>query len=287
MELRQLKYFLAIADEESISRAAEVMYVTQPNISRQMKSLEEEIGKPLFERGSRKITLTEAGKLLKKRAEEILELYDKTESELKADPEKVSGTVRIGGGESRAFALIARAICAVQQQYPAVKFDIFSGDSQTVSTRLDEGLIDFGIFIEPTDLSRYEFFRLPVEDRWGVLMRRDSPLAQRECVTADDMKGLPLIRSRHSLADRAISRLLGGNDGVVATYNLLYNASLLAESGVGYVVALEGLINTDGGALCFRPFEPEVKSGLNMAWKKYQMFSHAAKVFMTQLKSMI
>ncbi len=287
MELRELKYFLAVAREESISRAAEAMYVTQPNLSRQMKNLENEIGKPLFERGSRKITLTETGKLLKKRAEELFELYDRTESELKAPLDKVSGEVKIGGGESRAFTLIARAICAVQQQYPSVRFDIYSGDSEAVGDKLDKGLIDFGVFIEPTNISRYDSLKLPVRDRWGVIMRKDCPLAQKDGVTADDLKGLPLIRSRHSLADDEISQKLGGNKNIVTTYNLLYNASLLAESGVGYAVSIDGLINTEGSELCFRPFVPEIKSDLNLAWKKYRMFSPAAEVFLNEIKKLI
>lgn len=287
MELRELKYFLAIARDESISRAAEELFVTQPNLSRQMKNLEDEIGRQLFERGSRKITLTKAGKLLKKRAEEIIELYERTESELKAPPDEVSGEVKIGGGESRAFALIARAICAVQRAYPQVKFDVFSGDSEAVGDKLDKGLIDFGVFIEPTVLSRYDSLRLPVTDRWGVLMRADSPLAVKEYVTAEDLKGLPLIRSRHSMGERDISQKLGGEGNIVATYNLLYNASILTESGIGYAVSLDGLINTAGSELCFKPIVPEITAHLDLAWKKYQVFSPAAQAFLEEMKKLV
>lgn len=287
MELRVLRYFLAVAREESISRAAEALYVTQPNLSRQMKNLEDELDKRLFERGSRKIVLTEAGKLLKKRAEEILELYDRAESELKAPQGDMSGEVRIGGGESKAFSLIARAICAVQRKYPLVRFDVFSGDSEAVSDRLDNGLIDFGVFIEPTDLTRYDSLRLPVTDRWGVLMRKDHPLAQSASVTAKDLKGQPLIRSRHSMGESMITQWLGGDGNIAATYNLLYNASLMVESGVGLALGLDGLINTDGSNLCFKPLEPELTSHLDIAWKKYGIFSPAAEKFLAELKELI
>lgn len=288
MELRELRYFLAVANEESISRAAKELFVTQPNLSRQMKKLEEETGRQLFVRGSRKITLTEAGKLLKKRAEEILELYDKAQDELHAPPLTVEGEVRIGGGESRAFALIARAICAVQRNYPNVKFDIYSGDSQAVSEKLDKGLIDFGIFIEPTDLSPYDSLRLPLNDRWGVIMRKDSPLAQKQFITPENLRGLPVIRSRHSLGKSLVSDWFGeAETEPVATYNLLYNASLLVESGAGYAVSLEGLINTQGGDLRFVPLRPELQSRLDIAWKKYQIFSPAAEVFLSELKKLL
>ncbi len=290
MELRELRYFLAIAKYESISRAAEALYVTQPNLSRQMKKLEDETGRQLFERGSRKITLTDAGRLLKKRAEEILELYDRAEEEIKAAPEEISGEVRIGGGESRAFSLIARAICAVQRQYPLVKFDVFSGDGEAVSERLDKGLIDFGIFIEPTDVTRYDSLRLPLCDRWGVLMRSDSPLAEKKSITAADLNGLPVIRSRHSMGGGIVSdwfkRGAGGEDAA-CTYNLLYNASLLVESGAGYAVGLEGLINTSQSNLCFRPLSPEINSHLDIAWKKYRTFSPAERAFLSELEKLI
>jgi DNA-binding transcriptional LysR family regulator len=173
MELRELKYFLTVAREESISKAAETLYVTQPNLSRQMQNLEKEIGQKLFIRGTRKITLTEAGQLLRRRAEEILELYNQTEAELKTP------ITDIGGGESYVMGLIAKAAHDVQRKYPKVRYHLFSGDSATISERLDKGLIDFGIFIEPFDVSKYDYLRLPLTDTWGVLMRKDSPLAKR------------------------------------------------------------------------------------------------------------
>ena len=179
MELRQLKYFLAVTREQSISKAAKALYTTQPNLSRQIQNLEKEIGQQLFIRGTKKITLTETGQLLRKRAEEIIELYNQTEAELDKPFSEVKGDVYIGGGESYAMGLIAQAIRLVQSVYPNVKFHLFSGDSATISERLDKGLINFGIFIEPFELSRYDHLRLPLYDTWGVLMRKDSPLAAK------------------------------------------------------------------------------------------------------------
>lgn len=205
MELRQLKYFLAVTREQSISKAAEALYTTQPNLSRQMQNLEKEIGQQLFIRGTKKITLTETGQLLRKRAEEIIELYNQTEAELDKPFSEVKGDVYIGGGESYAMGLIAQAIRLVQSDYPNVKFHLFSGDSATISERLDKGLINFGIFIEPFDLSRYDHLRLPLYDTWGVLMRKDSPLAAKERIIPEDLWDKPLIRSRQSVGKNKIS----------------------------------------------------------------------------------
>ena len=289
MELRELKYFLAVAKAESITKAAEALYVTQPNLSRQMKNLEAELGRQLFERGRRKITLTEAGKLLKKRAAEILELYGRTEQEIKSPDGTVAGDVRVGGGETRAFRLVAEAAARLNKRHPEVTLHIYSGDGEAIAERLDKGLIDFGIFIEPTDLAGYEHIRLPVTDMWGIFVRRDHPLARKQSVTAADLAGEPLIRSRHSLGNSLVSEWFGGDDGlnIVATYNLLYNASLLAERGLGCAVGLDGLLNTDDGPLCFKPLDPPLRSRLDVAWKRGQVFSPAAAAFLTELKDVI
>ncbi len=288
MELRELKYFLAVAREESILKAAEALYVSQPNLSRQMKRLEEELGRQLFLRGSRKITLTEAGELLKKRAEEILDLYQKTETELSSPVTEIRGDVYIGGGESYALQIVAKAAFAVREKYPAVKFHLFSGDMAAVMEKLDKGLIDFGIFIEPADLAKYEYLRLPLVDTWGVLMRKDSPLAEKEFVTPEDLWDAPLIRSRHSLDKSIVTDWFQRRSdelNIVATYDLLYNASLLVAEGVGYAVGLEHIINTSGNSeLCFRPLSPKLVSHLDIAWKKYQVFPKSAEAFLNELK---
>ena len=290
MELRQLKYFLAVTREQSISKAAEALYTTQPNLSRQMQNLEKEIGQQLFIRGTKKITLTETGQLLRKRAEEIIELYNQTEAELNKPFSEVKGDVYIGGGESYAMGLIAQAIRLVQSDYPNVKFHLFSGDSATISERLDKGLINFGIFIEPFDLSRYDHLRLPLYDTWGVLMRKDSPLAAKERITPEDLWDKPLIRSRQSVGKNKISEwFIKTSDelNIVATGNLLYNMSLLVEQGVGYAVSLDKIINTSGNSdLCFRPLYPELISHLDIAWKKYQVFPKHIQIFLQRLQEL-
>mgnify|MGYP002610833116 CR=1 FL=1 len=192
MELRTLRYFLAVAQAKTISAAAEALHVTQPTLSRQMQELEEELGKTLFLRGKRSITLTEEGTFFRKRAQEILSLLEKTTAELRAPDELLSGDIHIGGGETDAIRLIARAARRMRQDHPHVTFHIFSGNAEDVMEKIDRDLVDFGLFIEPVDLSGYEFFRLPVKDRWGVLMRKDAPLAARPSVAPADLRGLPL-----------------------------------------------------------------------------------------------
>lgn len=288
MELRELRYFLAVAREQSISKAAEALYVTQPNLSRQMQNLEKQIGKQLFLRGTKKITLTETGQLLRKRAEEILELYRQTEAELNAPITDVSGDIYIGGGESYVMGVIAKAAHAVQREFPNVKFHLFSGDSGTVSERLDKGLIDFGIFIEPFDLSRYDHLRLPLYDTWGVIMRKDSPLAEKKHITPEDLWDKPIIRSRQSIGKNKISEWFRKSEdelNIVATGNLLYNMSLLVEEGLGYAVTLDKILNTTGNSnLCFRPLYPELISHLDIAWKKYQVFPKCTEIFLKRLQ---
>lgn len=287
MDIRVLKYFLAVNREGSISRAADVLHITQPNLSRQLQNLEKEIGKPLFIRGNRRMVLTETGLLLRKRAEEIVELCEKTESELQTPTTELSGNIVIGGGESYAVQLIAKAVKRMQERHPHVQFHFYSSDTNDVMEKLDNGLIDFGILIEPADLSRYSYLRLPLTDTWGILMRKDSPLAGKDSLTPEDLWDVPLIRSKHSLGEGLITdwfRCDSSELNIVATYTLIYNASLLVEEGVGYAVGLDGLINTTGeSCLCFRPFSPRLESYLDIAWKKYQVFPKVSQVFLELL----
>mgnify|MGYP002796700814 FL=1 len=204
MELRELRYFLAVAREQNITKAAEALYISQPSLSKQMQNLENEIGRPLFARGSRKVTLTEAGILLKKRAEQLLELYEKTEQELAAPEETVCGEVRIGGGESYAVQTVMRAAKQVQARYPHVTFRFFSGDADDVTEKLERGLIDFGIVVDLADIAQYNALRLPLADRWGVLMRRDSPLAEKAAIAPDDLTGQPVLASRQMLEKKGM-----------------------------------------------------------------------------------
>ncbi len=291
MEIRELRYFLAVAKEQSISKAAEYLFIAQPSLSKQMQNLEKEVGARLFVRGSRKITLTETGQLLKKRAEEILDLYNKTTAELHAPATEVSGDIYIGGGESYAIDTIAKAAKTLQSEHPNIKFRFFSGDTEEVTAKLDKGLIDFGILVEPADLSKYEYLRLPQKDTWGVLMRKDSPLALKEFISPEDLYDVPLIRSKHTLEKNEIFQWFKRDTdrlNIVATYNLLYNASLLVKEGLGYAICLDKIINTTGDSeLCFRPLTPKLETTLAVVWKKYQVFSKASELFLNRLKTFL
>lgn len=289
MDIKELRYFIAVAECGSISKAAEKLFITQPNLSRQLMKLEEETGQKLLIRGNKKSELTEAGRLLYKRATEITELMDRTQSELRSDGDEVFGTVCIGGGESYAVGLIAKAAKEVSDMFPGIKFDFFSGDTDAVTEKLDKGLIDFGILIEPSNLEKYNSLRLPLTDKWGILMRKDSPLSKKEYITKEDLNGLPLLFSVHSFKKNNVTAWFCKDLdklNVVATYNLIYNASLMVEQGMGYAVGLKGIINTSGDStLCFRPFFPILETHLDVAWKKNGELSKASKIFLERLIS--
>ncbi|MDE6751450.1 MAG: LysR family transcriptional regulator [Eubacterium sp.] len=287
MDIRVLNYFLTVAREESISRAAEVLHMTQPPLSRQLKDLETELGKQLLIRGSRKITLTEEGIILRKRAEEMVELFEKTKAEVTSSNEMITGNIFIGGGESEGFRIISRVAEKVRQKYPDIHYHLFSGNADDVSERLDNGLLDFGVLIEPADIKKYDFIKLPAKEQWGLLMRKDDPLAEKKSISPSDLQNIPLIASRQSIAHNELSGWLGreyDSLNIVATYNLLYNASLMVEESVGCALCLNHIIpEYDGSRLCFKPLEPKVEVGLNLVWKKYQVFSKAAELFLQVL----
>ncbi len=288
MEIRVLKYFLAVAREQNISAAAESLFLSQPTLSRQLKELEEELGKQLFIRGSRKITLTEEGLLLRKRAEEIVELLDKTEKELSDSDEQVSGEIYIGAGETDGLRLIAKAAKDLQEQYPQITYRIISGDAVDIAERLDKGLIDFALFLEPVDISKYNYLKFPVKDVWGVLMRRDCPLAQRESISPRDLQDMPLIVSRQAVDGSELTQWLKNGCeqlNIVSTYNLVYNASLMVDEGLGVALCLDKIINVSGdSSLCFRPLKPRLEVGMSLVWKKYQVFSKAAEKFILKMQ---
>lgn len=289
MELRELRYFLAVAEKGNITKAAELLYIAQPSLSKQMQNLEREIGRPLFVRGSRQITLTETGRLLKKRAEEMLELYEKTQAEIAVPPGEARGEVRIGGGESYALQAVAQAARAVQREHPAVFFNFYSADSEDVLERLNKGLLDFGVLIDRTDLSEYDTLRLPACDTWGVLVRKDNPLAQKESVSPEDLQQEPLLCSRQSRKKGSqLNEWFGGDmDGlnIRAEYNLIYNATLLVRAGMGSAITLAKLINTSGESdLCFRPLFPLLETHLDMAWKRHAVFSTPARTFLEMMQ---
>lgn len=289
MELRELKYFLAIAREENISKAAEALYITQPSLSRQMQNLEKEIGKQLFIRGSKKITLTQAGLLLKKRAEELIELYDKTCGELSSSKGGISGEIHIGCGESYALMTVAKAAKTLIESAPDIRFNFFSADTADVLEKLDKGLIDFGVLVLPANISKCEHITLPDRDTWGVLMRKDSPLARKQKISPQDLYDEPIIRSRHTMSNNIIDDWFkkdAADLNIVATYNLIYNASLLVKQGIGYAIGLDKIINTSGESeLTFRPLCPKLETSLVFAWKKNQVFSPAAQKFLEIFKA--
>ena len=288
MEIRVLKYFLAVAREQNISAAAQSLFLSQPTLSRQLKELEEELGKQLFIRGSRKITLTEEGLLLRKRAEEIVELLDKTEQELSRSDEQVSGEIYIGAGETDGLRLIAKATKELQEQYPQITYRIISGDAVDITERLDKGLIDFALLLEPVDISKYSYLKFPVKDVWGVLMRRDCPLAQKKNISPKALRDMPLIVSRQALDGSELTQWLkNGSEqlNIVSTYNLVYNASLMVDEGLGVALCLDQLINVSGdSSLCFRPLKPKLDVGMSLVWKKYQVFSKAAEKFILKMQ---
>lgn len=291
MEIRVLKYFLAVAREQNISAAAQSLFLSQPTLSRQLKELEEELGKQLFIRGSRKIALTEEGLLLRKRAEEIVELLDKTEKELSNSDEQVSGEIYIGAGETDGLRLIAKAAKELQEQYPQITYRIISGDAVDITERLDKGLIDFALLLEPVDISKYSYLKFPVKDVWGVLMRRDCPLAQRKSISPRDLQDMPLIVSRQALDGSELTQWLkNGSEqlNIVSTYNLVYNASLMVDEGLGVALCLDKIINVSGdSSLCFRPLKPRLEVGMNLVWKKYQVFSKAAEKFILKMQESV
>ncbi len=286
MEIRVLRYFLAVAREESILGASEVLHVSQPTLSRQLMDLENELGKKLFIRGNRRITLTDEGMILRKRAEEIVGLVEKTESEIISSDENISGDVYIGGGETDGMRIVARAANQIINEGYDIRFHIFSGNGIDVAERLDKGLIDFGLFVEGADLKKYDSIRLPVTDTWGVLMRRDNPLAAKKSVKAADLAGVPLLVSKQAADTNELSGWLKTGDiKIKGTYNLLYNASLMVDEGVGCALCLDKIINlTEDGNLCFRPLSPKREARLDIAWKRYQVFSKSSELFLNKLR---
>lgn len=287
MELRVLQYFLAVAREQSIVRAAESLHLSQPTLSTQIKAMEEELGKQLLIRktkGSRKVTLTAEGMILRKRAEEILNLVQKTEKEISLSDQIIVGDVYIGAGETDAVRYIARAARKLYKTYPGIHYHISSGNAQFVIEQLEKGLIDFGMVFGSIDHTKYHSIEMPFQDAWGVLMRRDSPLAAKESITPEDLWDKPLIISRqennYGALTAWINRKLPELE-IIATYNLLFNASLMVEEGLGYAIGFDKIINTSGkSSLCFRPLSPEMKESMRIIWKKYQVFSKASEKFL-------
>lgn len=288
MEIRILRYFLEIAREENMTRAAEILHVSQPTLSKQMKELEQELGKKLFRRGSTSMKLTDEGMLLRRRAEDILDMVDKTTAEFMALDEINGGDVYIGCAESYQIRYLAQAIKEFRKQYPLMQYHLLSGNTENVAERLDKGLLDFAVIVEPPNLSKYNYIEIPGADTWGVVMRKDSPLAGKEKIFVEDLYGLPLICSDQAMkvdiprwcGEKADNLTLSG------TLNLAYNGSVFVKEDLGYMLSFDKLSDTGSDSeLCFRPLEPPLETKMYIIWKKYQVFSPIADLLLKAIKN--
>lgn len=290
MDIRVLRYFLAVAREKNITRAAELLHISQPSLSKQLIDLEIELGKKLLIRGKRKINLTKEGVLLSKRAEEIISLLEKTEKEITADSETISGEISIGGGAGS--DLIIQAASYLVNKYPGIIYQLFNSDAEEVMERLDNGTLDFGILIEPVDIFKYEYISLPGKNIYGILMRKDSPLAEKNLILREDIEKIPLIIPRRAGIQRELSRWLKKdilNMNVIATFNIIYNnPSLFVKNKLGYALSINRLIDIEeSNILCFRPLSPKLEIQFCIVWKRNRILSKQAEKFIEILNKYI
>lgn len=281
MEIRELRYFLAVAREENITRAAQSLHIAQPSLSKQLMEFEKKLDKQLLIRGKKKITLTEEGAILRKRAEEIVELVEKTEHEISYDFEELSGDIYIGGSTSETILSVAADL---RREYPDVRFHFYSGDAQDVSERLNHGSLDFAVMLEPVDNIKYEFVSLPDCSQWGVLMNKSDALAAKKALTNEDIKSIPLIMHQRIGLQNEIAHWAGTSTeslNIAATYNVVHGSPIpFVKHGLGYFLTARYLLapelDTD---VCFPPLEPELPTRLALVWKKHAVFSKVAEAF--------
>ena len=283
MEFRVLQYFLAVTREGNISAAAQSLNLSQPSLSRQLKDLEDELGAKLFIRGNRRIELTEEGLILRKRAGEIMQLVELTESEISEVKNNISGTLSIGAGESLSMHRITEVFRRLKENYPDIRLNVVSGDTEDLQDRLDRGLLDFALIFTDFDRNAYHHLTLEEKEIFGIIMRRDDALAEKEYITVKDLYDKPLIVSRANGLD-----IFSGSQArrlqVAATYNLLYNASLMVEDGIGVAISFDGLVDTsENSSLCFRPLYPEISVSPSLIWKRHQKLSIISQLFIKQL----
>jgi len=287
MEIRVLRYFLEIAREENMTRAANNLHISQPSLSKEMKKLEDELGKKIFRRGSACMKLTDEGMLLRKRAEDILEMTDKTIAEFHSLDEINGGDIYIGCAESWQIRYLAQAIKSFKVKYPLLRYHLSSGNTEQVAEKLDKGLMDFAIIAEPPDLSKYNYIELPNADKWGVVMKKDCPLAEKKTVKVEDLIGLPLLCSAQAMKVD-IPRWCGEKADELnfsGTLNLFYNGSVFVKEGLGYMLTFDKLADTGADSeICFRPLEPLLETKIFIIWKKYQVFTPVAELFMQELR---
>ena len=290
MDIRVLRYFLAIAREESFSRAAEALFLSQPTLSRQIRDLEEELGVQLFTRTNRNVILTPEGQRMRKRAQEIVDLAEKTREEFSLPEGEIAGEIYIGCGETQIMREIARVMISLRQDHPGIRFSLFSGNADDVADRLDKGLLDFGLLFEPYDTRKYETYPLPFADTIGFLMQETHPLAQKQSLRVEDLAGVPLIVPSQGQSVSSTAALINqdfdpGRLNIVCRYNLLFNAAVMVEQGMGIALCLDHLADTtEHTGLTFRPLYPPAVNRLRLAWKKYQVFSPAAELFLRQVR---
>ena len=288
MEIRVLRYFLAIVREESITKAAELLHITQPTLSRQIAQMEEDMGVKLFDRGTRKIVLTNEGLLLRRRAEEILELVDKTERELAEQDEKVEGTVSIGCGDIAAVQMMPELIKKFRERYPAVNFDLYTATADHIKDRMDRGLTDIGLLLEPINMEKYDYIRLNREEQWVAVIPPDSPLAKLEYITLEDLRGMPLILPRRLNVQSELARWFGDEFeklNVVFTSNLPSNSSIMVHHGLACSLIIQGSISFwDKEKIVYRPLSPRLTATSVLAWKRKQPFGLAAEKFIKYMK---
>lgn len=288
MELRVLNYFLTVAREENITRAAQLLHVTQPTLSRQLMQLEEELGVQLFHRGKHSFSLTEDGMLLRRRAQELVSLSEKTKLELQHKEEMPSGEISIGCGESKSMSLLSEKMVSFRQKYPLVQFSIYSAIADDIKERIEKGLLDMGLLVEPVDISKYEFIRLSVKERWGVLVREDSPLAQKDCVTPEDLLDVPLLMVQREQVKNELANWFGETYDqleIAAVYNLIVNAAFMVERGLGVAICFDlGAVFEN---LRFIPLLPRMETGSVLVWKKNQMLSAAQMLFIQHVRNTI
>ncbi|WP_367296491.1 LysR family transcriptional regulator [Levilactobacillus yonginensis] len=286
MELRVLRYFMMIVQEKNISKAANRLHVSQPTVSRQLKDLEAELGATLFDRGNRTIRLTADGEYFANQAKQILALADKTLTNIHRKQD-VAGSVFVGSAEARSMLTVAQAIGHLNHQHPRVQVNLVSTDAAEIHQQLSSGVFDFGVVMEPVDKTDYDFLRLPGESRWGLLVQSRSALAQQATVSLDDVAHTKLILPQQGGSQR-IHDLFGFTQAdldVAATYNLLYNASLLVTAGVGNALGLDGIINTNQTDLTFIPLKPRISSGASLVWLKGQRLSTAAQALLAEIQA--
>ncbi len=286
MELRVLQYFLAAAREENITKAAAFLHITQPTLSRQLMQMEEELGVKLFRRGKHNILLTEEGMLLRRRAQEIVDLAEKAAKEVKREEEMVLGEISIGCGETQNMKPLSEMIASFRQKYPDVSFNIYTAIADDVKERLENGVLDMGLLLEPVEVSRYHYLRMPLREKWQVLMRRDFQLAEKQKITPGDLAGIPLIMAKRQSVRNELENWFGHDKeklDIVSTCNLSHhNQSIMVESGIGVALVMEFACNQD--TLCLRPLDPEIESGCVLVWKKNLTLSLAMQRFLEYVK---